>query len=107
MDVVPFLFHMYGMTHRYVLTSKHISTIEANSENSPSLWEMIILGSGTPSCQVLALIFAILWGANTSIDTTDKARGREGGKQLSTDNIYLDDHLEVRNLTISPCICKL
>ena len=58
---------------------------------------------GPPRCHVLALISAILWGANTSIDTTGKARDREGGKQLSTDELYLNNHLELRNLIYVKC----
>ena len=60
-------------------------------------------------CYVIGRISNTSIDANNSIDTTGKARGREGGKQLSTDKIYLNNHLELRNLTISSytCICKV
>ena len=34
-------------------------------------------------------------------------RGREGGKQLSPVKICLVDHFELRNCTVSSCICKV
>ena len=37
---------------------------------------------------VLGIISAIVCGDNSPIDTTDKARDREGGEQLSTRKIY-------------------
>ena len=40
-------------------------------------------------CYVIGRISNTSIDANTSIDTTDKARGREGGKKISTDKIYL------------------
>ena len=42
-----------------------------------------IIGLGMPRCYVLALISANFCGDKSSIDTTDKPSGREGGKQLA------------------------
>ena len=60
-----------------------------------------ILGSGTPS------LLCTRPYLRHFIDTTDKDRDREGRKQLSPDKIYLDDHLELRNCTVSSCICEV
>ena len=74
---------------------------------SRSSYEVLFSDPAPPRYYVLSLISAILRGANTSIDTTDKDRSREGGKQLSPDKIYLDDHLELGNRTVSSCICEV
>ena len=44
-------------------------------------WMLLsILGTGPPSCNVLGLISIILCWDNSSIETSDKAMGRGGGK---------------------------
>ena len=50
---------------------------------------IVFSDSGRPRCHALGHISTILRGANNLIDTTDKARGREGRKQLGTNKIYL------------------
>ena len=49
---------------------------------------------------ILSLISAILWGDHSSIDTTDKSTGREGGNQLRTENTYINDSFEPRMFTV-------
>ena len=62
---------------------------------------LMILGFGILSSPyILSPLSSILWGDNSSIDTTDKARAKAGGKQLDMDNTYTNWSLKLRNVAI-------
>ena len=84
-------------TTNVVSTASRLQRPYIRRRCTPIHWEY--LGSGPPCYYALSLISAILWGANNSIDTTDKAMLWAGGKQTITENTCRNSKLESIKIT--------